>query len=100
MEVRVMDHPNEQKKPGAAPDRSAATGAGPAQPWDKQGRKPDRPEDDEPHTATGMQSTADRRADQDEDDDLEDALEQTYPASDPVSATQIVTPGKPPKRDR
>jgi hypothetical protein len=34
------------------------------------------------------------------EEELEEGLEDTFPASDPVSATQIVTPGKPPKRDR
>lgn len=83
------------------PNSSAATGAGPAQPWDKQGRKPDRVKDDEEaHTATGMGAAGDRRRGQDEEDRLEDALEQTYPASDPVSAEQIVKPGKPRRRDR
>lgn len=95
-----MDHADEREKPGRAPDKSAATGTGPAQPWDKQGRKPDRVEKDDPHTATGMAAVGDRRKDQDEEDELDDALEQTYPASDPISAEQIVKPGKPPKRDR
>lgn len=34
------------------------------------------------------------------EDQLQEGLEDTFPASDPVSATQIVTPGKPPRRDR
>lgn len=34
------------------------------------------------------------------EEQLEEGLEDTFPASDPPSATQIVTPGKPPKRDR
>lgn len=45
--------------------------------------------------ASGLRKSGDRKPDQDAEDDLENALEQTFPASDPVSAGQILTPGKP-----
>lgn len=80
------------------PAGSAATGTGPAQPWDKQGRTPDEVNEDEPRKASGVRKSGDRKPDQDNEDELEDALEQTFPASDPVSAEQIVKPGKPPNR--
>jgi hypothetical protein len=95
-----MDQSDERNKPGKAPDDSAATGTGPAQPWDKQGRGPDSVDDNTIHPATGMAKNGDRRPEQDEEDELTDALEQTFPASDPVSAEQISRPGKPPSRDR
>lgn len=94
-----MDHSDERSKPGRAPEESASTGTGPAQPWDKQGRDRDQVEDDSPK-ASGLSKSGDRRPEQDTEDELEDALEQTFPASDPVSAEQISRPGKPPNRDR
>jgi hypothetical protein len=44
--------------------------------------------------ATGLKTSGDRKPDQDAEDRLQDALEQTFPASDPFSASQIQTPGK------
>lgn len=95
-----MDHVEEETKREKHQAESAATGAGPAQPSDKQGRRPDRVNEDPPRKASGVTKSGDRKPDQDDEDDLEDALEQTFPASDPVSSEQIVKPGKPPHRDR
>lgn len=95
-----MDHVEEETKREQHRTESAATGTGPAQPWDKQGRRPDEVDDDVPRKASGVRKSGDRKPDQDNEDDLEDALEQTFPASDPVSAEQIVKPGKPPRQDR
>lgn len=76
-------------------------------PWDKQGKphhadEEQRPggDKDPPRKASGVRKSGDRKPDQSDESELEDALEQTFPASDPVSATQIITPGKPPRPDR
>ena len=95
-----MDDRNDTEKRNQPPESSAATGTGPAQPWDKHRRRPDLVDEDSPRKASGLSKSGDRKPDQDDEDELEDALEQTFPASDPVSAEQIVKPGKPPRRDR
>lgn len=49
----------------------------------------------------GKRHPSERDKDQAElEEELDRGLKDTFPASDPPSATQIVTPGKPPKRDR
>lgn len=48
-------------------------------------------------TAATRSFEAERERNAAAEDELEEGLEDTFPASDPVSATNTVTPGAPPK---